>query len=257
MQERLDVYQRTGEPCRRCGRPIRRIVIGIRATHFCSWCQRLPAAQRPAAAPLLRTMTPRPGAAAASRKGRRWVELDGRRGARPHDRRGGPRPSPHGTHQGGRRGPPRGGTGGERLVSLVRLDGVTREIGTFVILDRITGAIAPGERVGLVGPNGAGKTTLLRIVSGRDEPERGDGRAQAWPEPRAAQPGGALRRGVHGRAGPARRRAPRRGAPRAHGRGARPSSSMPGTPPARTTPSSSTASTSSAGTRWTSAWTRR
>jgi ATP-binding cassette subfamily F protein 3 len=58
-------------------------------------------------------------------------------------------------------------------VSLVRLDGVTREIGTFVILDAITAAIAPGERVGLVGPNGAGKTTLLRIVAGRDEPDRG------------------------------------------------------------------------------------
>ena len=42
MQERLHVYQRTGEPCPRCGRPIRRIVIGARATHFCSWCQRLP-----------------------------------------------------------------------------------------------------------------------------------------------------------------------------------------------------------------------
>ncbi len=58
-------------------------------------------------------------------------------------------------------------------MSLVRLDGVTREIGTFVILDAVTGAIAPGERVGLVGPNGAGKTTLLRIVSGRDEADRG------------------------------------------------------------------------------------
>jgi formamidopyrimidine-DNA glycosylase len=46
MQERLNVYQRTGEPCPRCGRPIRRIVIGARATHFCSWCQRLPAADR-------------------------------------------------------------------------------------------------------------------------------------------------------------------------------------------------------------------
>ena len=39
--------------CPRCGRPIRRIVIGIRATHFCSFCQRLPAADRPAAAKLL------------------------------------------------------------------------------------------------------------------------------------------------------------------------------------------------------------
>ena len=58
-------------------------------------------------------------------------------------------------------------------MSLVRLEGVVREIGTFVILDRIDAAIAPGERVGLVGPNGAGKTTLLRIVAGRDEADRG------------------------------------------------------------------------------------
>jgi ATP-binding cassette subfamily F protein 3 len=58
-------------------------------------------------------------------------------------------------------------------MSLVRLEGVVREIGTFVILDRIDAAVAPGERVGLVGPNGAGKTTLLRIVAGRDEADRG------------------------------------------------------------------------------------
>ncbi len=58
-------------------------------------------------------------------------------------------------------------------MSLVRLEAITREIGTFVILDQVTAAIAAGERVGLVGPNGAGKTTLLRIVAGRDEPDRG------------------------------------------------------------------------------------
>ncbi len=77
MQERLDVYQRTGEPCPRCGRPIKRIVIGIRSTHFCSFCQRLPSAERPAAATLLATMTPRRGRAAGDRRGRRWTELAG------------------------------------------------------------------------------------------------------------------------------------------------------------------------------------
>ncbi len=77
MQERLDVYQRTGQPCPRCGRPIRRIVIGIRATHFCSFCQRLPAAERRAATTLLATMTPRPGRVAGTRRGRRWTELAG------------------------------------------------------------------------------------------------------------------------------------------------------------------------------------
>jgi formamidopyrimidine-DNA glycosylase len=74
MQERLLVYQRTGAPCERCGRPIRRIVIGARATHFCSWCQRLPAADRAGAARILREMTPRPGAKAGKRRGPRWVD---------------------------------------------------------------------------------------------------------------------------------------------------------------------------------------
>ena len=58
-------------------------------------------------------------------------------------------------------------------MSLLRLDHVSREIGTLVILDEVSGAVALGERIGLVGPNGAGKTTLLRIAAGIDEPDRG------------------------------------------------------------------------------------
>ncbi len=46
MQHFLNVYGRTGMPCPRCGRPTRRIVIGARSTHFCSWCQRLPQRER-------------------------------------------------------------------------------------------------------------------------------------------------------------------------------------------------------------------
>jgi formamidopyrimidine-DNA glycosylase len=69
MQENLQVYQRAGEPCDRCARPIRRIVVGGRATHFCSWCQRLPAGHAP-------------GAKAAAgtnplRRGPRWTDLSG------------------------------------------------------------------------------------------------------------------------------------------------------------------------------------
>ena len=59
-------------------------------------------------------------------------------------------------------------------MSILRLSGVTREVGTFVILDAIDASIALGDRVGLVGPNGAGKTTLLRLAAGRDEPDRGE-----------------------------------------------------------------------------------
>jgi ATP-binding cassette subfamily F protein 3 len=58
-------------------------------------------------------------------------------------------------------------------MSVLRLEGVHREVGTFVILDHLDGAIALGDRIGLVGPNGAGKTTLLRIAAGIDEPDEG------------------------------------------------------------------------------------
>lgn len=42
MQERLSVYQRTGEPCHRCEATIQRIVVGGRGTHLCRTCQRAP-----------------------------------------------------------------------------------------------------------------------------------------------------------------------------------------------------------------------
>lgn len=41
-QERLRIYgKKPGSPCPRCGRPIRRIVVGQRGTVYCSYCQRL------------------------------------------------------------------------------------------------------------------------------------------------------------------------------------------------------------------------
>jgi formamidopyrimidine-DNA glycosylase len=72
MQERLQVYQRTGEPCPRCGHPVKRIVIGARSTHFCSWCQRLPSGDRGGAATILQTLT-----GGSRRSGGRWTEIAG------------------------------------------------------------------------------------------------------------------------------------------------------------------------------------
>jgi len=46
MQNYLNVYGRGGKPCPRCGRPVKRMMLNARSTHFCSWCQRLPAADR-------------------------------------------------------------------------------------------------------------------------------------------------------------------------------------------------------------------
>ena len=147
--------------------------------------------------------------------------------------------------------------GREPLMSIVRLNAVTREVGTFVILDAIDAAIALGDRIGLVGPNGAGKTTLLRLVAGRDEPDRGEVSRKRGLTHRAARAGGPSRRGLHGLAGPADARsapAPRTstGWPRRW-----PPSSATAGPASTPTPTSSTSTTSSAGTRSTCASTPR
>jgi formamidopyrimidine-DNA glycosylase len=38
-QHALDCYGRAGEPCRRCGTPLSRLVVGARGTTFCTHCQ--------------------------------------------------------------------------------------------------------------------------------------------------------------------------------------------------------------------------
>jgi formamidopyrimidine-DNA glycosylase len=40
MQERFKVFDRTGEPCLRCGRPIVKLRVAGRGTHVCPHCQR-------------------------------------------------------------------------------------------------------------------------------------------------------------------------------------------------------------------------
>jgi formamidopyrimidine-DNA glycosylase len=41
FQQLHAVYGRAGEPCLRCGRPIRKIGLGQRGTHYCPRCQRV------------------------------------------------------------------------------------------------------------------------------------------------------------------------------------------------------------------------
>jgi len=40
FRQELFVYERTGQPCRTCGSPIRQVVQGQRSTYFCPACQR-------------------------------------------------------------------------------------------------------------------------------------------------------------------------------------------------------------------------
>jgi len=57
--ERLFVYDRAGEPCRRCGGPIRRIVQGQRSTYFCASCQPRRPGRGAGAPKTVRTAVPR------------------------------------------------------------------------------------------------------------------------------------------------------------------------------------------------------
>jgi ATP-binding cassette subfamily F protein 3 len=56
---------------------------------------------------------------------------------------------------------------------MIQLDGVKRQFGGQILFDKLSWAIHPSARLGLVGPNGAGKTTLLRILCGLDRPDEG------------------------------------------------------------------------------------
>jgi formamidopyrimidine-DNA glycosylase len=40
FRQQLNVYERSGAPCKLCGNPVKRIVQGQRATYYCSQCQR-------------------------------------------------------------------------------------------------------------------------------------------------------------------------------------------------------------------------
>lgn len=52
FQDRFLVHLREGQPCRRCGEPIRKIVVGGRGTYVCERCQ--PRPRRPRTRPLAR-----------------------------------------------------------------------------------------------------------------------------------------------------------------------------------------------------------
>jgi ATP-binding cassette, subfamily F, member 3 len=57
---------------------------------------------------------------------------------------------------------------------VLRLVDLAKSYGSRPILDDVSLAVAPGEKIALVGANGAGKTTLLRVVCGEEEADNGE-----------------------------------------------------------------------------------
>lgn len=59
-------------------------------------------------------------------------------------------------------------------VSLLSANELSLSYGAQNLLEAVTLAVAPGEKVGLVGRNGCGKTSLLKILSGEQKPDGGE-----------------------------------------------------------------------------------
>jgi len=59
-------------------------------------------------------------------------------------------------------------------MSLITLQDVDLGVGGPLLLEKVTLAIEPGERVCVVGRNGAGKSTLLRLIAGEIAPDDGE-----------------------------------------------------------------------------------
>src|ERR1700752_1034161 len=62
---------------------------------------------------------------------------------------------------------------GQGADDVIVLDGVRKEFGTFVAVERADLAIARGEFFSLLGPSGCGKTSLLKIIAGFEPPSAG------------------------------------------------------------------------------------
>lgn len=57
---------------------------------------------------------------------------------------------------------------------VVRIQNVTKRIGSKVLIDQLTLDIPPGQVFGFLGPNGAGKTTTIRMMVGLMSITKGD-----------------------------------------------------------------------------------
>ena len=62
--------------------------------------------------------------------------------------------------------------------TMLAVDGLTKQFGGFIALNRVSFDVRQGEILGLIGPNGSGKTTCFNCVSGALAPTGGSIRFQ-------------------------------------------------------------------------------
>ncbi len=57
---------------------------------------------------------------------------------------------------------------------MIHLTNIVKQHGRQVLLQNASLQILPATHAGLVGPNGAGKTTIFRLITGEEEPDKGE-----------------------------------------------------------------------------------
>jgi len=57
---------------------------------------------------------------------------------------------------------------------MIHLTNINKQHGSQILFQNASFQILPGVRTGLVGPNGAGKSTIFRLITGEEEPDKGE-----------------------------------------------------------------------------------
>ena len=59
------------------------------------------------------------------------------------------------------------------MDDAIRVEGLTKQFGSFTAVDDVSFHVKSGEIFGILGPNGAGKTTTLEISEGLQKASSG------------------------------------------------------------------------------------